>query len=185
MGRGTTSKVVGYVVAAGVAAAVLASALLVFKRPALITDVGPPFDVGHLEKSSFWYRDNVMSEYLLAGAALVRLSAVAHRAQIEKAQASADAAAVEGWQAANDDARHWLEQNREALARWRVATAGQKAMKSRSTKSTSTRPCRPATMRGRSPDWLSWKPVAWRPTDTRGRHGPGIRACYGRAGIFA
>lgn len=110
------------------AAALLASALLVFKRPPLIADVGPPFNVNHLEKSSLWYSGNVMPEYLLAGAAFVRLSTVAHRAQIEKAEASADAAAIDGWQAANNDARHWLQQNREALARWRVATAGDKAM---------------------------------------------------------
>jgi hypothetical protein len=83
-----------------------------------LPDIGHPFDVETLGRVDIDPADNAAADYTLAA----RLMSEARQPPRERITAVLEALNVH-WDLADDDVRHWLEDNRPALERWKLGTA--------------------------------------------------------------
>ena len=87
-------------------------------RLAAVPDIGPPFDVNRFVSTEIPDSENAYVEYQKASLLLTSSHKSHHRLPEEELES----ALTNGWDAASDEIREWVNKNRPALDQWKLGT---------------------------------------------------------------
>ncbi len=107
----------------GLLLVILLSAPFIYRSSRLfgLPDIGPPFDLAKHGTVQITSEDNAYEAYVKASALFVPTMSL-------KESEERDKALEEGWPAASDGVRQWVEDNRPALELWQQGTAAPDAL---------------------------------------------------------